>query len=247
MKLVLAGTVAMGLAAGVAAAAAAPPPRVVKATPITHPSSWTGWYLGSDVGLRARKTDVNTTAVALGPDSLLFPGNPTSAPMNGAGFRFGGYLGYNWQFAPQWVTGVEADIGFADSKTTLNGFLLPGPFPLTTAAGKDTFSLRSTWDGSLRGRFGFLVTPRSLVYFTGGLAWQHVEATITAPTCLTFFLGSCLPPGFNDGVSATKAGWTIGGGFRASSGAIGSHGPNTAMRISERRRSRPPTPSSFPL
>jgi outer membrane immunogenic protein len=215
MKLVLASTVAMGLAAGAAAAADAPPPRIVKATPIAHLSSWTGWYLGSDVGLRATTTDVNTTAAALGPDSLLFPGTPTSAPVNGAGFRFGGYLGYNLQFAPQWVTGVEAGIGFADSKTTLNGFLLPGPFPLTTAAGKDTFSLRSTWDGSLRGRFGFLATPRSLLYFTGGLAWQHVEATISAPTCLTFFFGSCLPPGFNDGMSATKTGWTIGGGFES--------------------------------
>jgi outer membrane immunogenic protein len=215
MKLVLASTVAMGLAAGAAAAADAPQPPIVKAAPIAHLSSWTGWYLGSDVGLRATTTNVTTTAAVLGPDLLMVPGAPTSAPVNGAGFRFGGYLGYNWQLAPQWVTGVEADIGFADSKTTLNGFLLPGQFPLTTAAGKDTLSLRSTWDGSVRGRLGLLVTPRSLLYLAGGLAWQHVEAAISAPTCLTAPLGTCFPPGFNDGMSATKTGWTIGGGFES--------------------------------
>ena len=33
-------------------------------------------------------------------------------------FRVGGYLGYNWQFTPQWLVGLEGDLAWGDSSKT---------------------------------------------------------------------------------------------------------------------------------
>ena len=49
--------------------------------------------------------------------------------MNGTAFRFGGYVGYNWQFARTWVAGLEGDVGSANKTVTLNGVFLPGSAP----------------------------------------------------------------------------------------------------------------------
>ena len=43
--------------------------------------------------------------------------------------------------------------------------------------------MKEGWDAGLRGRLGYLVTPWIMVFGTGGVAWQRVEATmrIAAP------------------------------------------------------------------
>ena len=134
-----------------------------------------------------------------------------SDPINGSAFRVSSYLGFNWQFAPQWVAGIEGDVGFAKKTTTL------GAVPFTPVFGTfndpaDSLAAKVTWDASLRGRLGFLVAPALLAYATGGVAWQHYEFISTCASA------TCIADGFTPAVvtnSATKPGWTLGGGLEA--------------------------------
>ena len=70
--------------------------------------------------------------------------------------------------------------------------------------------MKTTWDASLRGRIGTLLTPATLAYATGGVAWQHFEvsSTCVSDTCASIGIS---PAGASN--SATKPGWTVGGGL----------------------------------
>jgi outer membrane immunogenic protein len=167
---------------------------------------WTGFYAGGSVG--ARWSDVswqsiNTTVGAILP--ITGPNNPAS--LGNASFRVGGYAGYNWRIAPAWLVGLEADIAWGNNNKSVS------PFPGTPAAGgilagpNDIDTVKLGWDGSVRGRVGYLVNPTWLVYGTGGVAFQEIKTT-----------SSCLPGGLCaiavSGTSSTvKAGWTAGGGI----------------------------------
>ena len=62
------------------------------------------------------------------------------------------------------------------------------------------------WLGTLRGRFGYLLTPRTLIYATGGVAWSGVNyaGASSGPTT----------PGYASAVSFTETqiGYVVGGG-----------------------------------
>jgi outer membrane immunogenic protein len=215
-QLLLAATLTM---AGPAYAADLSPTVPIKAPIVAGPpSSWTGLYLGIGLGLRASRTDDTTTSATIAvPASPATPinlaGLATSEPLDGTSFRAAPYLGFNWQVAPRWVVGIEGDLGIGNQTTTLGGFEFASPVLALSLAG-DGFAVKTTWDASVRGRLGFLVTPGTLVYATGGAAWQHFEETST-----------CIAQGFCTGVnqfpaitpalisnSVTKTGWTVGGG-----------------------------------
>jgi len=74
----------------------------------------------------------------------------------------------------------------------------------------DSARIESAWDASLRGRLGFLLTPKTLVYTTGGLALLHQE--VGASCGGTYPVGWCIVPNA-DSRSAISAGWTAGGGI----------------------------------
>jgi outer membrane immunogenic protein len=69
-----------------------------------------------------------------------------------------------------------------------------------------TASEKIDWFGTVRGRVGFATWDRALIYATGGLFYGRISANtlFTAPNVGTTYPGSA---------SATKAGWTVGGGF----------------------------------
>ena len=139
--------------------------------------------------------------------------NPVS--FSNTGFRGGVYAGYNWQFAPTWLVGIEGDIGWGDNKKTVAG--IPGAEDPAVAGspGLDTSTVKQTWDGSLRGRFGYLVTPTVLLFGTGGVAFTHIEATAFCGT--PFAVGWCTVTnvGRADTQSADRVGWTAGAGIEA--------------------------------
>jgi outer membrane immunogenic protein len=111
------------------------------------------------------------------------------------------------------VLGVEGDVGWADNKTTLGGIAVPAFFCCATSSFAS--SVRTTWDASLRGRIGYLVTPGFLAYLTGGIAWQHFEENSSCgpPFCAPALPVTFLPFSFTN--AFTKAGWTVGGGIEA--------------------------------
>jgi outer membrane immunogenic protein len=132
----------------------------------TAPSpTWTGAYIGGDVGGAWAS---NTGTWSKPPLTDLYP---VSGPNGGSGPLGGVHIGYNWQFAPTWVAGVEGDwslthAGSTNSQgwvPTLPAFIFPGSFSLTSST--------LQWMSSLRGRVGYLVTPNIMAYATGGVAW----------------------------------------------------------------------------
>ncbi len=166
-----------------------------KAPPPVAASSWTGFYAGLGLGFRT-----------------------TADELDGTAFRANPYAGYNWQVAPRWVVGIEGDVGFGDQAVKLAGFSSSPAFGFSGDAA-DSMSVKTTWDASLRGRIGYLVTPSTLLYATGGAAWQHDEVT---SNCLS---STCSETGIAPAVvtnsttpavvtnSTTRAGWTVGGGI----------------------------------
>jgi len=78
--------------------------------PIVAPS-WTGFYVGAGVGLRASRADATSTSESVGGVLQNLNGLITTEPLDGTAFRVTAYVGFNWQFAPQWVAGIEGDGG----------------------------------------------------------------------------------------------------------------------------------------
>jgi outer membrane immunogenic protein len=155
------------------------------------PFSWSGCYVGGNVG--AKKGSLDGEAVL---DPVLFPGAPVLVFGGGdseTGFIYGGQAGCQWQTGAL-VFGVEGDFNGTNLERTFVSDGLVAPF----VAG-DTFTLSNDWQASFRGRLGWAF-DRLLVYATGGIAWANFEATAA-------LVG--LPI-----VSADKTltGWTIGGG-----------------------------------
>ncbi|MBY6240869.1 outer membrane protein [Methylosinus sp. Sm6] len=153
-----------------------------KAPPIVAPPafSWQGGYIGLYAG------------ALLGEGRFHFLGQ---APLRGSGFVGGGTLGYNWQYTPEVVLGVEADFGFRGqiAAETVSG-IYPGP--------TDSGVL-----GTLRGRAGYAFTPGWLLYATGGFAY----GTDFVPR--TFSANSYGISGQDSTGGTVRAGWTVGGGF----------------------------------
>jgi len=205
-----------------------PPPPVI---------SWSGFYAGGSVGARWSNTDGEVTSVLAGDPSAA-PPNLTIGPknaFNSVAFRGGGYVGANLQVSPMFVVGIEGDGAWANNKQTRDFSFFPsdiafntttvhtpGPagFPLGGQA-TDTFQVRTTWDASLRGRAGVLVTPTVLVYATGGVAWLQLEGTGTCSIAPALGVDSnCAPGNYFTGTlspavivdKTTRTGWTLGGG-----------------------------------
>jgi outer membrane immunogenic protein len=215
--------VAFGLVAAQAASAADMPVKAPPPAPVV--SDWTGPYVGLAVG--ARWTDATwTTTQIVDPPSPFFGTGvidaSSPADFDPVGFRVGGYVGYAWQMQ-QFVVGIEGDAAWSDATKTRAG--VPGCaiecFAGFPGPGVDSSSIRAEWDASLRVRAGYLVTPETLLYATGGVAWQRIEVSGTCqnsvgdPVCL-----DSPPFAVKTQIDTyTPTGWTIGGGIERKFGA----------------------------
>ncbi|MBV8839390.1 MAG: porin family protein [Alphaproteobacteria bacterium] len=227
-KAIWGAVAAASLVLGSAQAADLP---IYKAAPPAAPTfSWTGLYIGADVGGRRAIVDPSVTSIvgSIGgtPGASLFPvvcpatGCSNGPSLDSSGFRGGFYAGYNYQVSPQWVLGIEGDWGWANSRKALSGLAYPNSAfaPLGFLAGFGTapdasFSVAAKWDASVRGRVGFLMTPSILLYLAGGASWLKVEET---SNCTASFCGPVGGSGVLGPIAIANAsvrtGWTIGGG-----------------------------------
>jgi outer membrane immunogenic protein len=129
-------------------------------------------------------------------------------------FRGSFYVGTSWRVGASWLAGIEADIGITKSSKAING--IPGsiggiPGVTAAVAANDGVTVKKDWDASVRGRFGYFVTPKSVLYGTFGVAFQDIEATVNCTTA-----GACGTNGFAAFTatnSKTLVGWTLGGGL----------------------------------
>jgi outer membrane immunogenic protein len=193
-------------AAPVAAAPAAAPAQT---------TNWTGGQMGSSNGV----SSVNNNFVEPGSYNCYlligFGGcseTPFAVPDSRTGFLTGLYLGYRWQMG-MWVVGVEGDVNYKFNSTTTNYQNTPPPFLLF-----EEFygTAKQTWDASARGRLGYLVSPTTLLYATGGVAFGEVKGTYSYRGCEDVtFVGSLGCVSGAGSFSTTRVGYTVGGGVEA--------------------------------
>jgi outer membrane immunogenic protein len=217
-KLLLASLGAVALMSTGSAFAADVAVPIYKAPPIVY-SSWTGVYAGVEAGYKWSDMTWNTTCLGLSDvfcpvrnltGTIIDASNPRS--FDPASARIGGYIGYNWQFAPSWLVGIEGDIAWADQNQSSLGIV---GCTISCLAGianprNDMTSLRMLWDASVRGRLGFLPTPDLLVYVTGGIAGQAVEANVSCGPIAA--QGNWCVAFRNETLGQTLGGYTLGGG-----------------------------------
>ncbi len=186
IKQLLAGGVATVAITGLAVAADLGRPL----PPPVYDLDWTGFYLGVNGGY----------AWNWGNDAVVF-GSTVGLRPNPSGGLFGGPLGYNWQWTPEWVFGVETDF---DGAGIFGSALASDPFGATAEDRVDLL-------GTLRGRAGYAL-ENILLYGTGGLAYGRTELG----TSVTDKIGGlCGPAGFCANASSTQwmVGWAAGVGF----------------------------------
>jgi outer membrane immunogenic protein len=182
------------------AADLAPAPRTYAKAPVyVDPGyNWTGFYVGGNIGYSwGRSSDTSTVTNAAGAVLL------TSADSSNLdGVVGGGQIGYNWQMQ-SWVWGLEADIQGTDEKGS-RAFILPavpGILALGLPAVPFALTQKIDWFGTVRGRAGVLVSPKVLLYVTGGLAYGEVDSSETIGVF----------PGLS--TNNTNVGWTVGAGI----------------------------------
>jgi len=153
--------------------------------------NWTGFYVGVNAGGSIGR-DPTTQKIA----NIAPIGSFTLAP---SGFVGGGQLCYNYQFAPNWLIGVEGDIQGASQRDSSCvgdcGFTGITVFTLT-----DTQKVN--WFATVRARLGY-TDGDWLWYVTGGGAWGEVHNELRAFVNFLDVTGSA---NFN------QSGWVIGGG-----------------------------------
>jgi outer membrane immunogenic protein len=124
----------------------APPPLIY----VPPPFSWTGFYLGGNIGGGWTSRDVSDT----------FLGANFNNGKNNDVFIAGGQLGYNWQVS-NFVVGIEADFDGAANKDNTGTVFIP-------ALGTIQVSSHNRWITTLAARFGVASGPWLLYGKVGG-------------------------------------------------------------------------------
>jgi outer membrane immunogenic protein len=203
-NLIISAAVAVSAILGIGEASAAD--MAVKARPMAVDPvfSWTGFYIGGNVG-GAWMTDDRSLVPAAGfglpppgPAQLAATG---SGRLSGSGFIGGVQAGYNYQ-VNSWVWGVEADIDAMNIRRS-NLIDLSGLGAAFVAGNTLTQTFKSDWMSTVRGRVGY-AAGSWLVYATGGLAIANVQASDFEHFAAADVNGSG---------SSVRTGWAVGAGL----------------------------------
>ncbi|WP_295848531.1 porin family protein [Tardiphaga sp.] len=179
MKNFLLGTVALiALTATASAADMAARPYTKAPAYVASPIyNWTGFYIGGHIG-------------------GAFNGNNGFAGVsngnNDGQFMGGVQGGYDYQFAPNWVMGIEANYSWTGNSN--NNVVFPG------AGLGYTYGSNIKGLGSVTGRLGYTWGP-ALLYVKGGYAYADINRNLALN-------------GVNQGgINGSKDGYTVGGGL----------------------------------
>jgi outer membrane immunogenic protein len=186
LKSVLVASVACAVAAPAMAADLSARPIYKAPAPVgAAVFSWTGFYIGGNIGAKWGRFD----------ETLSSPNTSVAFSRGDSNTEFvgGGQIGYLWQTG-QFVFGIEGDI----DATRLRDSVAVGTGAFPFVAG-DSLSVRNDWQSSVRGRIGWAF-DRVLVYATGGGAWGNLKTTGT------------FPPSLPVSTDKTVFGWSVGGG-----------------------------------
>jgi outer membrane immunogenic protein len=234
-KLLRTGAMLAPLVMAVPAVAADLPVKApVYKAPVMAPVvyDWTGFYFGGNIGYSWAEWDSTNVG-----GTSTFPGTSTAfsstASPNVKGVFGGVQGGYNWQFNPHWLVGIEGDFEWSGEKASDPGSVsISVPSGITTGVcdvrppctltvtGETTNDWKLPWFATLRGRLGYVADQTWLFYGTGGLAIGEMgfASSLTATANVTNAIGQSFP-GFpltaSTGASqnVTRVGFVVGGGI----------------------------------
>jgi outer membrane immunogenic protein len=209
----------------------------------TQGANWTGGQLGGSNGVSSVNNSFVDPGSFICPFGSTFNSNCFETPFAFSGqkttYVVGPFMGYRAQFG-MWVAGVEGDWNWKNAEVSGNqssasaivvppsGFFgSPSTFLRT-----DQFagSVKQKWDASIRGRLGMLVTPWSMVYVTGGVAFAEISgsfaykgALFSCPFGVSASVSSCassFTPSIATTATAvtwsdTRVGSTVGAGWES--------------------------------
>jgi len=226
-------------------------------SPLRGAVSWEGAYGGLDIGYAGGgNNSVRTSSFPLidtlnnsvasqaqltspavfGVSSLA---NLGAGMLNSAGVLGGLQIGYNMNFGPDLVTGVEADFQWSSISGTSSyisapitqsaAYIIPstnekGTFT-NTFLGRGSVTGNVNWLGTVRSRLGYLILPELMIYGTGGFAYGGVSSHATHSyvqsavddsndgVTQTIIFYNALSTGGYGAKASVKYGWTGGGGF----------------------------------
>ncbi|EJF81407.1 Opacity protein and related surface antigens [Candidatus Bartonella washoeensis] len=197
---------------------------------ITAPTfSWTGFYIGGQVGNFSSKVEITDPATK----NKLLTKDETPQP---SGFMGGIYAGSNVDLGNGLILGVETDAVWADRGETKTISVFSGNSSETSNAGasqtpnagaeekksislkttalvdakiKNNFTFKEKWSGATRVRVGFAAADRILPYVAGGIAYAQMQgiATVSGKDAS----GKTVSTKESD-KTMTMVGFTIGGG-----------------------------------
>jgi outer membrane immunogenic protein len=131
----------------------APPPAPV--------FSWTGCYIGGNVGWAQVSAHFN--------DRI----NGDDGRLSSSAFAGGGQIGCDYQFASNWVLGIQGLIDWTDIQRNRVSIIDPDL----------TFHREGNWFATVTARLGYLFTPTFLFYVKGG--WGSVNDEFSVTTTVT--------------------------------------------------------------
>ncbi len=158
MKKFLLGTVALIAFAAPAAAADLAARSYTKAPAYVPPApiyNWTGFYIGGHVGGAFVADDSIAAGLTANSNSQFIGG------LQG---------GYDWQFAPNWVLGLEAQYSWTGSQNNGVDIIVPG-------VGTYNYVSKQKGLGSVTGRLGYTWGP-ALLYVKGGYAFADYNESL---------------------------------------------------------------------
>jgi outer membrane immunogenic protein len=150
------------------------------------PVIWSGCYLGGNIGAGWDRFSAGEVGFAGVPSPFVDYGSNT-----GSSFIGGGQIGCDYQFASNWVIGIQGKTEFGN----INSSNPVAAFPGVTAV----FKLKNT--ETLTGRLGYTLAPTVLAYVKGGAAWSNSYAAAS-----TVF-------GLGETANFSMTGYTVGGGL----------------------------------
>jgi outer membrane immunogenic protein len=210
--LVIVSSIGLALASGSALAADMPVKAPLAPAPIY---SWTGWYVGGNVGWAGERDPGTSNFTDTSPG--LFPSatsNPQSNSPSASSAIGGVQAGYNWQITPRYVLGVEGDwdwlrasYGFCRQTSFDSIACLDAP---PNGAGFESIASQANWIATARARLG-VTWDRFMFYGTGGVAFGDIKTTESL-SCLDEGCGdiSTLKLAASSTFDQTKVGWTAG-------------------------------------
>jgi outer membrane immunogenic protein len=198
----------------------------------TQASNWSGGQVGGSNGVSSVNNNFVEPGAYICPPGSSFGSTCFETPFQFSGhkavYTIGPFVGYRWMigkgpYPGSTVFGIEGDWSWKNAETSLNQssstlIAVTGSNFLRT----DQFSgsVKQKSDSSIRARLGILVTPWSLLYVTGGVAFEEISGSFayTGSLCPPSSSSSCAfsPVGTATTVvswSDTRVGSTVGAGW----------------------------------